>query len=353
MTKLPNDMVMMSATRRDLLRMAASAGLLATVPTALAGVAFAQDKPLVALVHTQAAGDSGPIDDMIRYLDKLAGEIPMQTRKIYAQDPATFEEIFRNLGEAKAAVVITTFYAVAEPLKAVAPAYPGTKFIHLYSDPIDPPIPNVQTVNYDEYLASYLSGLYGARVSKTKKLGYIAGASVPSLNANFNALKAAAQSIDPAITVTPAFVGSFQDPAKAREIALQMYQSGIDYIQTDAAGSNPGIVQAANEGAGRVVTGTAIETAVMGPKTMQASIILGFGLSLYNQTKAALEGKFVAGHYNANMKDGVIDFRQSDIFLAQGDGAAIEQAKAVWPEIEKAKGGIIDGSLTVPFVTTI
>jgi basic membrane protein A len=340
-------------SRRDVLRIARNAGILAALPTLVAGAAVAQEKPLVALVHTQAAGDSGPIDDMIRYLDKLAGETGIETRKIYAQDPATFETIFRNLGDAKAKIVLTTFYAVAAPLKAVAPDYPETLFIHLYSDPIEPPLPNVQTVNYDEYLASYLSGLYGARVSKTRQLGYIAGASVPSLNANFNALKAAAQSIDPAIKVTPAFVGSFQDPAKAREIALQMYQSGIDYIQTDAAGSNPGIIQAANEGEGRIVTGTAMETARMGPKTMQASIILGFGLSLYNQTKAALEGKFVAGHYNANMKDGVIDFRQSEIFLAEGDPALVEQAKAIWPEIEKAKSAIVDGSLVVPFVTTI
>ena len=38
---------------------------------ALSGPAFAAGK-LVALVHTQAAGDNGPIDDMIVHLKALA-----------------------------------------------------------------------------------------------------------------------------------------------------------------------------------------------------------------------------------------------------------------------------------------
>ena len=39
-----------------------------------------------------------------------------------------------------------------------------------------------------------------------------------------------------------AFAGSFQDPAKGYEIASQMLLGGIDYIQTDSAATDPGIV---------------------------------------------------------------------------------------------------------------
>ena len=41
---------------------------------------------LVALVHTQAAGDNGPIDDMIVHLRALAKADHFPTRTIYASD---------------------------------------------------------------------------------------------------------------------------------------------------------------------------------------------------------------------------------------------------------------------------
>ena len=59
--------------------------------------ARAADSGLVALVHTQAAGDNGPIDSMIAALKKLSGEKGFPIRTIYAQDSATYESIFRSL----------------------------------------------------------------------------------------------------------------------------------------------------------------------------------------------------------------------------------------------------------------
>jgi len=151
----------------------------------------AADSGLVALVHTQAAGDNGPVDSMIAALKKLSGEKGFPIRTIYAQDPATYESIFRSLGDAGAAVIATTFNEVAEPIKALAPGFPKTRWIQIFGDPFDPPIPNVVTVSYDYYLGCYLSGLFAAKVSKTGKIGYIGGVSIPPLNADLNAMKAA------------------------------------------------------------------------------------------------------------------------------------------------------------------
>ena len=72
--------------------------------------------------------------------------------------------------------------------------------------------------------ACHLSGLFAAKMSKTGKIGYIGGVSLPPLNADVNALKAAIASVNPKDTFTSAFAGSFQDPAKGHEIASQMYQ---------------------------------------------------------------------------------------------------------------------------------
>lgn len=343
-------------SRRDVLQGGAQIAVLAGLGSAVAAVprfAHAADSGLVALVHTQAAGDNGPIDDMIANLKKLSGEKGFKIRTIYASDPATFESTLRTLGEAGAAVVVTTFLQMAEPIKAVAPSFPKTKFIQLYADPMKPDMPNVKTVEYLGYYGMYLSGVFAGKISKSGQIGYIGGASLPGLNADLNALKAGAAAVNPSAKVTGAFAGSFQDPAKGREIADQMFKGGADYIQCDAAATDAGVIQSANEGQGKVVSGVFRAQFKLGPKTVAASVLVDFGTSLYKQVSAALGADWKGGHYQSDLSDGIIDFIPSDEFMAQGPADIVAKAKAAWPDVEKAKKDIIAGSLKVPFKTTL
>jgi basic membrane protein A len=342
-----------SIGRRSFLK--STAGLAAMGMAGGLGVSLARAQGgLIALVHTQAAGDAGPVDSMIARLKQLSEEKGVEHRAVYAQDPATYETIFRTLGDAGAAVVISTFNEVAEPFKAVAPSYPDTKWIQLFGDPFNPPIPNVVTVSYDYYLGCYLSGIFAARVSKTGKIGFIGGISIPPLNADFNALKAGALSVRPDATVTAAFAGSFQDPAKGQEIATQMFSDGIDYIQTDAAATDFGIIAAANEGEGRLVSALDPAQFKLGPKTLISIVGLDFGASLYNEASKALGSDWAGGtHTNTGLGTGVIDFILSPLFQAEGAPETVAKSKEAWAEIEKAKAGILDGSIKVPFNTTL
>lgn len=340
-------------SRRTLLQLSAGAAAGLGIAGPLGSSAALAAAPLIALVHTQAAGDNGPIDSMIASLHKIAHQKGMRARTIYASDPATYESIFKTLGNAHGAIVVTTFDEVAQPLKAVAPSFPNTKFIQIYGDPFDPPIPNVVTVSYDYYLGCYLSGLFGGRISKSGKLGYIGGASLPGLNADLNALKAAAAAVGPTITVSGAFAGSFQDPAKGREIANQMYQSGVDYIQTDSAATDTGIIKAATEGSGRLVSAISKQQFKLGPKEVIAIVKLDFGLSLYTEVARALKAGWSGGHVSTGLKGGIIDFELSDVFLKVGPPDVVAKAKQLWPAIDKAKQEIIAGTLKVPFNTKL
>jgi len=309
---------------------------------------------LVALVHTQAAGDAGPVDSMIGKLKQLAGEEGFQYRTIYALDPATFETVFRTLGEAGASIIVSTFNEVAEPFKALAPEFPDTKWIQLFGDPFDPPIPNVVTVSYDYYLGCYLSGIFGAHVSASQKIGFIGGISIPPINADFNALKAGAQSVNPDIEVTAAFAGSFQDPAKGQEIATQMFADGIDYIQTDSAATDFGIIAAANESEGRMVSALDPAQYELGPETLISIVGLDFGVSLYEEVTKALGDDWQGGtHFSTGLDTGVIDFIRSPLFENSGPAEANAKAAAAWEAVLEAKAAILDGSLQVPFDTEL
>jgi basic membrane protein A len=338
-----------SISRRAFMATGAAAGLAA----GLLPFAAQAQTGIVALVHTQAAGDNGPVDSMIAKLNQLAGEKGFETRVVYASDPATYETIFRTLGDAGASVIVSTFNEVAEPIKALAPTYPNTKFIQLFGDPFEPAMPNVVTVSYDYYLGCYLSGMFGTLMSKGGKLGYIGGISLPPLNADVNSIKAAAEATKAGTTLTAAFAGSFQDPAKGQEMATQMYQSGIDYIQTDSAATDAGIIAAANEGAGRMVSGISPAQYQLGPSTVIALVALDFGQSLYNETSKAIGAEWKGGHIKTGLGTGVIDFVLSPVFVEKGPADLVAKAKEVWPQIEAAKAKILDGSIEVPFNTQL
>lgn len=340
-----------NVSRRDLTRAAAGIAALAGLAGLPCGAAAASK--LIVLVHTQAAGDNGPIDSMIAHLRRLARAKHMTARTIYASDPASYESIFRSLGAAGATVVVTTFNAVAQPLKAVAPNYPRTRWIQIFGDPMKPAIPNIVTVSYDTYIGCYLSGLFGAHMSKTGKLGYIGGVSQPPLNADLNALKAAAMSVDPSIKVSGAFAGSFEEPAKGRNIANQMYQSGVDYIQTDAAATDAGIIKAATEGPERMVSAIFKQQYRLGPKAVIAIVKLDFGLSLETEVDRALSPGWTGGHVTVGLNGGVIDFELSDVYLKEGPRDLVAKAQQVWSGITQARQDIIAGKLKVPFDTRL
>ena len=343
----------LGVSRRCFVKSAAGTAALAGVGALIPATAAAQ-QGIVALVHTQAAGDSGPIDSMIARLSQLADEGGIETRAVYAQDAATFETVFRTLGDAGASVIAATFPVISEAVKAVAPEYPGTKWVQLFGDPVEPPIPNLVTVSYSYYLGCYLSGVFAANLSQTGKIGFIGGISIPPINADFNALKAGVHSVNPDATVTAAFAGSFQDPAKGYEIATQMYLDGIDYIQTDSAATDGGIIQAANESPGRMVSALSPAQYPLGPGSVISIVNLDFGQSLYNEVGAALDPGWTGGsHVSTGIGTGVIEFERSPLFAEQGPEDLAALADSVWPQIEAARSGIIDGSIEVPFDTSI
>jgi basic membrane protein A len=340
-------------TRRAALR---GLAMLAAAP-ALGSAARAAEPagPLVALVHTQAAGDNGVVDGMIASLRRVANDRGLTARAVYAADPSNFEPILQLLGEAGAAMVFTTFEEMAEPLKAVAPAFPKTKYIQIYGDPMAPPIANLRTISYETHLSSYLAGVCGARMSRADRIGYIGGVSIPNINAGVNALIAGARSVHPKASVNAAFVGSFQDPAKALEIANQMFAGGeIDYVQADGAASDLGVIQAANARPGRVVSGGARPQFALGPTTVAAITVCDFGLSLYGQVIAGLRPGWKGGHYRTGLQDdGVIDFVASPLFMRAGPAAEVARLRALWPAVVATKAQIVAGTLRVPFVTVL
>ena len=307
--------------------------------------------PFVAFVYTQAAGDNGVMDDMIAGLKQLTANAALMTRFIYASDPTTYQPILQLLGEAGAAVVLATFSEMGEPLKAVAPLFPRTRFVQIYGDPVHPPVPNLRTIEYDAYVVGFLIGIFAGFISRGDKIGYVAGVDIPSIDAVGTAIIAGAKTIKPEMSIVPTFVGSFQDPAKAFQIAEQLFRSSVNFVHMAAAGSDVGVIQSANSKLGRLVSGESAQAFGLGPASVASILLLDFGKSVRDQTALALERTWHGGHYHSGLQDGVVDFIPSTTFLQSGPADEAASVRKALPHIQGARKRILDGQLRVPYQT--
>lgn len=300
----------------------------------------------VVLVTTQKAGDRGPVDGLLDGLKQAEQEFGVKTRFIEALDPATFENTLRTLARRNTDVIVTTFFAMGAAVQNVAPEFPNTKFVVIVAAPHDPPLPNARVAGYATQENGYLAGTFAASVSKSGELGLIAGVPLPYVWADYNAMLTAAKEVNPDATLTAAFVQSFEDPVKGKEVAAGLYDKGIDAIYTGAAASDIGVVEAANEVDSTVIVASP-------PLVEQAPDNVGFVASfewartLMIEVENAIGDDFQSGFRAGGISSGEIVMTFSDEYAAK-----IPEAKAAMEATEAAYEAIKSGAINVPYDDT-
>jgi basic membrane protein A and related proteins len=311
---------------------------------------WAAEKSVV-LVATQKAGDQGPIDALIAGLGEAEKRFGVKTRFIEALDAATYETTIRTLAQRGTDVIITTFFGMVPVVKTVAPEFPNTKFVIIVGSPIDPPLPNVRVTVYATHENAYLSGVFGAHVTDTKKLAYINGVALPFAWADFNAYTAAAQTIDPAIKTSAAFVQSYQDPVKGREIAAGLYSSGVDGILTSASGSDVGVVEAAKD-ANALVMPPSPALIADAPKNVGFVATFEWARTLLIEVKNALSDHYQNGFRVGNVKSGEIIVVYSPAYYNAADAKKKKRIDAAKAAVSDTMDKLKSGAFTVKYDTT-
>ena len=298
----------------------------------------------VALVANQKAGDLGPIDDLVRGLDMVEADFGADTTFIEATDPSTFETTLRNLANQGTDIIAVTFPPMQDAVVAVAPDFPDTRWIHIFG--FEGGVDNLVSIGFDYYKGTYLAGILAGALNTTGKVGFVGGVSIPPLNADYNAFVAAAQTKNADIVGEAAFADSFEDPAKGRELGAALYDGGVDIIMTDAAATDLGVIQAAEEKGGYVIGGSVNyydSPAVIG------SVLLYWAEILYAQVEHALSDDYTPGYVGAGVAEGGVDMDISPNFLENGPPEMVAIIEATLGEVDDARSAIKDGSLEVPF----
>jgi len=230
------------------------------VPAVFAAYATPLEEPWNMVIHEAltAAQKAGRIS--YTWQDKLAGERPMAEgiRAALAKSP---DLVVADLFEGDAAV------------RALAAAHPRTEFLVATAGPPAPP--NLSVFDNDLSEPAYLCGVVAGRLTKSNVVGVVAGKSEAEVHRTVHAYIRGARDANPAVKVRVAFIGSWYDPPKARQAALDQIASGADLIYAEREGA---IAAAREKGVlafGNLVDqhAEAPETVITGPVWSMAPLV--------------------------------------------------------------------------------
>jgi len=256
------------------------------------------------------------------------------------------EELLRTLAEQGYGFVIGNGFLFTDALIKVMAEFPNTKFAMTDGYIKDlTEASNVLCWGFAEHEGSFLVGVAAAMASKTGKIGFVGGMTIPLIEKFEAGYVAGAKWINPAIKVVVNYIGStgeaFRDPIKGKELALAQYQAGCDVVYHASGQSGVGVIAAAGEQQKWVIGVDADQystaTAEEQPWVL-TSMMKNVDVAVYTTIDKFLKGTFVGGYTTYNLAVDGVGYSTSNAALTAEMIAKMEEAKAK----------IISGEIVVP-----
>jgi basic membrane protein A and related proteins len=152
------------------------------------------------------------------------------------------EVVLREVAEEQQpAIIFGDAFGNEETVRKVAKDYPEIAFV--FGSGLGPSEPNVSVFDNWIHEPAYLSGMLAGALTKSGKIGVVAGYPVPEVNRLVNAFADGAKEANSDAEVLVTFINSWFDPAAAKEAALAQIDAGADVLFAERFG----VIEAAQE----------------------------------------------------------------------------------------------------------
>ncbi len=212
-------------------------------------------KKVVYLING-ALGDKGFYDSGEAGIKELEATYKVTSRTLEANFDASKYQSLVDAAFEEGDVIFAIAYGFEDALKKAAAAHPNIPVVNLDFDIADVN-KHVTSVDFVEEESAYLAGAAAALlttdtaiagVNPDKKLGVVQGDVDPVTSSFGFAFTNGAKAIDPDMKVEISSLGgAWDDQAKAKQAADQLYDSGVDVVFQVAAAAGLGVLQAAKD----------------------------------------------------------------------------------------------------------
>jgi basic membrane protein A len=211
------------------------------------------------------------------------------------------EEMIRN----GAKIIFPTSYGFLDPALNVAKRHPDVLFYHQGGLKT---AANLGTYFGTIWEPIYLAGIAAGKMTKTGKLGFIAGQPIPQVFDNVNAFALGVRSVNPTATVSVVFTGNWCNPGQQADAANSMIDQGADVL-SQHQNCTKTVIETA-ERRGIMSVGYHADASSLAPNGWITAGIWNWPDLFVDLVKTGVEGKFVGSKYDAlyrgNLKDNVI-----------------------------------------------
>lgn len=185
--------------------------------------------------------------NMIEALNDNAEKYNYQPIIAESPDTAAYEDNARALIEEGVDLIIGGDWISGDSMKIVATEFPDAAAYAIIDTEVD--AENVKCISFREQEGAYLIGMLGAMVMDEDDN------TIGSIHVNQGAgswkwrygIMEGAKRVKPDAEFIFNYVGNYNDPAKAKEFAIQHYEQGAKFVNAAAAGGDRGVFEAALE----------------------------------------------------------------------------------------------------------
>ncbi len=250
------------------------------------------------------------------------------------------EQALRNFASRGYNPVIGVSFAWTSAIEKVATEFPDTKFF-LIDSVVDKP--NVRSIVFKEHEGSYLVGLIAGLTSKSGKVGFVGGMDIPLIRKFECGYEQGARAANANIEVFQNMTGTtgaaWNDPVRGGELAKNQIDQGADVIYAAAGATGLGVLQTAADNK-KYSIGVDSNQNYLHPGSVLTSMVKRVDLAVYNAIKDVQADKFQAGVLALGVAEDGVGWALDD-----------NNKSLITPEIQaavdKAKAGIVDGSIKV------
>jgi basic membrane protein A len=294
-----------------------------------------ENQSIVMITDTGGLGDGGFNDTAWHGLEMVRDELGFKIGIIESTEAAQYAPNIAQAAEQGYNIVVCVGFLFVDVLAEVAPQYPDTKFIMIDGEVAGS---NVYSFTFEVQESSYLAGALAALVCKENIFGHVGGMEIPDTLAWESGYVAGIKTVKPNAEVKTAYVGTFADPGRAKELALAQFNAGAVAVMEVSSGGAIGVIEAARD-AGKLFISSDKSKDVFAPGFELTSATAKRDYAILNAVKMIYDGTAKPGKTNLSTKDGIFGLPEN---TGERYGA---ETLAV---INKLQEMIVRGELVVP-----
>ena len=291
-------------------------------------------------------GDKSFNDAAYAGLEAAQKELGIQFTTLETSEGADREAQLRQLAAGPAQIVFGVGFLFTDDVRALAKEFPEKKFacVDYTVNPGDTLPPNLVALKFKEEEGSYLVGALAALLSKTHKVGFVGGMTIPLIKKFEAGYIAGVKAADPKCEVLVKYAGNtgnaFKDPTKGKELALAEYHAGADIIYHASGSTGLGVFEAARE-LNKLAIGVDSDQYDEAPGFILTSMVKRVDVAVLETIRAVKENRFEGGVKTFGVADDGVKWVYDD------------RNKALIPDAAKAKvdslrARIVRGEITAP-----